>query len=122
MKYIAHARVGSKLRVSLPAKVRELLGKVEPGDYLIFFRDHDNVCIEKGEVRPLIPSVISEESCIGFSKLSSNLRIRILPNIAELLGGLKPDDFLLFAEDSGKIYITKGGLTGAGHSAGSDEG
>jgi len=50
MKYFAHSKVGQDYRTTIPPDVRELLGKLEINDILLYVRDGDRVYISKGKL------------------------------------------------------------------------
>jgi AbrB family looped-hinge helix DNA binding protein len=49
--HFAEARVTSKGQITLPKKVKELLG-AERGDYILFIRDDHRMYIEAGRLLP----------------------------------------------------------------------
>lgn len=44
-----------KFQITLPAKVREILGDLIPGDYILFSKDGERVVIEVGALKPKSP-------------------------------------------------------------------
>jgi AbrB family looped-hinge helix DNA binding protein len=53
MTSLGHAKVGSKGQVTIPKKVQEVLGGLDSGDYIIFYREGKNIYIKKGKVNPI---------------------------------------------------------------------
>ena len=47
--HIAESRVTSKMQITLPKKVVELLG-ANKGDYILFFKDEGKIYIETGRL------------------------------------------------------------------------
>lgn len=47
---------------------------------------------------------------VAYAKVSVRKQITIPKKVQEKLGGVREGDFLLFYEDSGKLYIEKGTL------------
>jgi AbrB family looped-hinge helix DNA binding protein len=54
-QHFAQARVTRKYQINLPSKLREALGPVTEGDYILFYRDGDRVYLELGSLRPKNP-------------------------------------------------------------------
>lgn len=50
--HLAEAKVTVRGQVAVPRKVRDALGGLEAGDYLIFYKEGGRIHIEKGEVVP----------------------------------------------------------------------
>ena len=50
MALMGHAKIGAKDQVTIPKNVREALGGLEPGQYLLFFQEGKNIFIRKGKV------------------------------------------------------------------------
>lgn len=47
--HIAEAKITSKGQITLPKKVKDALG-AEGGDYLLFFKEGNRICIEAGRL------------------------------------------------------------------------
>jgi AbrB family looped-hinge helix DNA binding protein len=52
---LAEAKVTRKFQITLPSRVREVLGDVLPGDYILFARDGGRIIIEVGTLKPKGP-------------------------------------------------------------------
>jgi len=52
---LAQAKVTRRFQITLPVRVREELGEVLPGDYILFIKEGDRVAIEVGALRPKRP-------------------------------------------------------------------
>ncbi len=50
-EHFAEARITSKGQITLPKKVKEILGARE-GEYLLFYREVNRVYIEAGRLQP----------------------------------------------------------------------
>ncbi|MEE8168479.1 MAG: AbrB/MazE/SpoVT family DNA-binding domain-containing protein [Candidatus Hydrothermarchaeales archaeon] len=46
--YFAQAKVTVRKQIAIPKKVREKLGGVEEGDYLLFYEEGGRIYVEKG--------------------------------------------------------------------------
>ena len=51
-KHIAQAKVTVRKQIAIPKKVQEELGGLEEGKYIMFFKEGDKICIEKGAITP----------------------------------------------------------------------
>lgn len=52
-RHFAQAKVTQRKQIAVPKKVRERLGDIEEGDFILFFEDGDRIYIEKGRIRPV---------------------------------------------------------------------
>jgi len=52
-RHFAQAKVTQRKQIAVPKKVREKLGDIEEGDFILFFEDGDRIYVEKGRIRPV---------------------------------------------------------------------
>ncbi len=52
-RHFAQAKVTQRKQIAVPKKVRERLGKVEEGDFILFYEDGKRIYIEKGRIGPV---------------------------------------------------------------------
>lgn len=52
-KQFAQAKVTIRNQIVIPTKVREKLGNVEEGDFILFYEEDDRVYIRKGVIQPI---------------------------------------------------------------------
>jgi AbrB family looped-hinge helix DNA binding protein len=51
-KHFAQARVTVRQQIALPKKVREELGGVVEGEYILFYEERGRIFIERGAIQP----------------------------------------------------------------------
>ncbi len=52
-KQFAQAKVTIRNQIVIPSKVREKLGNVEEGDFILFYEEDDRIYIQKGVIQPI---------------------------------------------------------------------
>jgi AbrB family looped-hinge helix DNA binding protein len=52
-RHFAQAKVTQRKQIAVPKKVREKLGEVEEGDFILFYEDGKRIYIEKGRIGPV---------------------------------------------------------------------
>lgn len=51
-KHFAQAKVTVRKQIALPKEVRERLGRVEEGEYILFYDEKGRIFIERGTIQP----------------------------------------------------------------------
>ena len=52
-RHFAQAKVTQRKQIAIPKKVREKLGDIEEGDFILFCEDGKRIYIEKGRIGPV---------------------------------------------------------------------
>jgi len=50
---IGKAKITRRVQITLPKKVRKELGGTKEGQYILFYKDGNKICIQKGEISPI---------------------------------------------------------------------
>ena len=52
-EHVGEAKVTVKMQITVPKRVQELLGGLDKGDYIIFYKDKKGIYIRKGKIKPV---------------------------------------------------------------------
>lgn len=47
---IAQSKVTRRSQITIPKRVQDKLGKINEGDYILFFEENNRIWIKKGEI------------------------------------------------------------------------